>query len=610
MRLLRRLVLKLVKMVVILALMGAVMRYARPYIMKSAGIPEGMPGVEGLEQAHFSSEESDLMATVFKSALRFLSGSAKRDELASELSDKLYAGRADSKTMSELGIELVKPGGDASAPTEGLAKTLGDSPALGRSISTRNSPPANAQVTGANVKAVTSRSSAAPIPAGFRKDMLDQIWEKSMANPELALVPVVLVAMILIRRFRRRSPDDDLVLPDFTKLIESDAEPHDMTNPVHSLQAEEFELLVARIYQLQGYRVSMPAALSGGNGGDFTLLRKSERLLVQCKKFSADYKVPVERVRELHEAAIAAGVTRGMYVASCGFTWDARNFAKSKGVTVINAKILDTLITEARGKSEEDLFAVTQWLPKFMKKVQLTPPVCPSCEATMDLLPLSKNSVWVCSQRPECRGRRSTRVALPSQFEARATDTETSVNNAANVVVEMPHTGGRASVIRPRISNDAPDQNQATESQPQVRPSASTTTPKHSSNVKTLPSEGRASARPQTSNGAVGPKQGAAKASPSEKVVAVPKNSATVTVRKNLPTEVVRKTSTTNIVRKNLATNVVPKNPATDESKATRSLRSAYRLSKASPRNATAQQAKASAGAGTKQAGPSEAAAR
>ena len=113
------------------------MRYARPYIMKAAGMPEGMPGVAGVEEAHFSSEESDLMATVFKSALRFLSGSAKRDELAGELSDKLYGDRGNSKTMSELGIELEKPGGKPLDST-GLAKPGADSSAGGLS-------PANSQ---------------------------------------------------------------------------------------------------------------------------------------------------------------------------------------------------------------------------------------------------------------------------------------------------------------------------------------------------------------------------------------------------------------------------------------------------------------------------------
>jgi hypothetical protein len=116
MPLLKKIAIKFVTLVVMVVLIGALLRFTRPYIMKSAGMPEGMPGVEGLAMPKFASEESDLMATVFKSALRFLSGSAKRDELARELNDKLYAGRAGSATMSELGIELEKPGAKSSDP--------------------------------------------------------------------------------------------------------------------------------------------------------------------------------------------------------------------------------------------------------------------------------------------------------------------------------------------------------------------------------------------------------------------------------------------------------------------------------------------------------------
>ena len=146
-------------------------------------------------------------------------------------------------------------------------------------------------------------------------------------------------------------------------------------------------------------------------------------MLVQCKRLSAEHRVPVERVRELQEAMAAAGATRGLYVASCGFTWDARNFAKAKNVTLINARTLDELINAAREQPDEDLLAVSQWVPKLLGKLQLTPPHCPSCEAPMEQLTVSAGAVWLCSQRPECRGRRSARkYQKPSPAEARKTE--------------------------------------------------------------------------------------------------------------------------------------------------------------------------------------------
>ena len=49
-----------------------------------------------------------------------------------------------------------------------------------------------------------------------------------------------------------------------------------------------------------------------------------------------------------------------------------------------------------------------------MSKVKLTPPLCPACEAPMDELSVSGGTAWVCSQRPECRGRRSARKQYKS----------------------------------------------------------------------------------------------------------------------------------------------------------------------------------------------------
>ena len=457
MRLLKKIAIKFATMAIMVVLMGTLLRFAKPYIMKSAGMPESTPGVEGLGMPKFASEESDLMATVFKSALRFLSGSAKRDELAGELNEKLYAGRGGSATMSELGIELEKPGAKPSDPA-GLAKPGAAPSSSSASSSSAGATTVNAQ-PGAKLPPKQQPPAASPAKNAanpVRDALLAKVWDKAKANPELSLIPIVLVGMFVVRIFRRgRSPEDDFMMPDLSKLIPSEPENYEMTHRVHSLQAEDFELLVGLIYQRQGYRVTMPAGLSGGHGGDFMVQRKSEKLLVQCKKFSPDYKVPVDRVKELHEAAVAAGVTRGVYVASCGFSWDARNFAKTKGVTVINAKTLDLLLNEARERPDEDFLAVWEWAPKLLSKVKLTPPLCPACEAPMDELNVSSGPVWVCSQRPECRGRRCARkVHKPRSTTASAgyANAKPRTTPDGQECEEPVVLGGRARTICPSTS--------------------------------------------------------------------------------------------------------------------------------------------------------------
>ncbi len=422
MRLLKKLLLKLVMMVIMVGVMGVGLRYGKPYIMKSMGMPEAVAGAggESIADAKFSSEESDLMGTILKSALKLFTGQAKREDLANELSDKLYNGRPGAEHMSELGIEIEKPGGKPSSAPPGM-ETAGVKPSAPASSVKPGAVTAMPVATGAVATKPTTaakwpgKPGAAPVtetPAEraakkAREALLGRLTEKAKANPELALVPVVVIGMLVFHFCRRRkSPADDFMLPDLSNLLPSESEAYEVQNPMHLLQAEEFELLVALIYQRQGYRVEMPAGLGSGR---FMLLRKSERLFVQCKKLSQEHKVHVDRVRELSDAAFEAKATKSMYVASCGFSWDARNFAKTKGVMVINARTLDGLITEAFRKTGEDCLGVSAWAPKLMTKVKLTPPHCPTCEAEMEELSLSAGSVWVCSQRPECKGRRGAR---------------------------------------------------------------------------------------------------------------------------------------------------------------------------------------------------------
>jgi hypothetical protein len=402
-------------MLVMVLLLGSGLRYGQRYILQASGMPPVSSELSGVK---FSSEEADLMSTVFKSAVRLFTGQASRKELAGELSDKLYAGRNGSD-MKELGIEMVQPGETPAAPGAEASGAPGKTTAAGTSAAGTPQPGANAQAkravrtdkSGAKSGTPTLEAPAVPALNDAQATVLTKVWKQTKANSlELSLIPVVLLGMVLVQRVRQRRSGEDDFLPTLAAIqTPAESEPYDMQHAVHGLAVEEFELLVALIYQRQGYRVSMPAGLSGGRGGDFVLARKAERILVQCKKQSQDHRIPVERVRELQEAMLAANITRGMYVASCGFSWDARNFAKGNFITVINARTLDALITAARETPKEDLLAVAEWAPKLMSKVQLMPPTCPACEAAMDQVNASNGAVWVCSQRPDCRGRRSAR---------------------------------------------------------------------------------------------------------------------------------------------------------------------------------------------------------
>lgn len=451
MRLLRRLLIKLFTMVAMIVLMSIAVRFARPYLMKSAGLPEGMPQVE-MGTPKFSSEESDLMGAVLKSAMRLLSGSASRNELAGELSEKLYQGRGDAKTMSELGIELIKPGDN---PASGAApivdgKALADAkatPAPGArpAETTPGRVASNSAAAARKLNAGDAPTAEAPSLSKKSTSALDALWLKLKANGlELALVPVALLMMVVVGRFRRKSGPDAFVPAVLAAMPPADTEPYDMKHDVHSMKAEDFEMLVGLIYQRQGYRVLLPAGLGGGRNGDFVLAKKSERILVVCKRLNPSHEVPVEKVRELHDVAAEIGAARAIYVAPCRFTWDARNFARTNRLTLVNGRTLDELILAARKDPEENLLDVSQWASAFMSKVELTPPLCPACEEQMDEVRTSHSSVWVCSQRPDCRGRRSSRnyqKAAPAPKADASTNVEAAPKTEASPkAVAAPQT--------------------------------------------------------------------------------------------------------------------------------------------------------------------------
>lgn len=443
-----------------LAMFAAILMLSAGGLRKGAGLFNGRSGGgENLiaDGGQVTKEESDLTGTVFKSALRLVSGQASKTELASELNEKLYGQRGDPSDMAELGIDLgtskegspVPPKGENVAGSKPAAKT-GDTTEL-KIVENSDGKPVEQPAAGTATGTAAAQKAASPttkgaspvskllqgpeLVTGKSKEALGEIWQRmKQYSVELAMVPVVFIGMVWWSRSRRRKREAGFV-PDFmATLPESDSETYFMKHRMDSLSDEEFELVVAIIYQRQGYRISLPAALASGRSSRFKLARKSERLLAQCHNFKNSHRVEVELVRELHEAMADANVTGGLFVASCGYTWDARHFAKTRNIKLISAKTMDALLTQARATKDEDLLAISPWISKFLTKVEMTTPRCPECEAEMDEIKEGDGSVWLCNQRPECGGRRDARKYRKGLRVAAQNDE----NSADNVVVHQP----------------------------------------------------------------------------------------------------------------------------------------------------------------------------
>ncbi len=175
---------------------------------------------------------------------------------------------------------------------------------------------------------------------------------------------------------------------------------------IRSLTWKQFEELVGEAYRRQGYSVLENEGAGPDGGVDLWLRKDGNRYLVQCKQWKT-LKVGVKVVREMyglvtaHQAAGAILITSGM------FTQEAKTFARSKPLDLVEGQQLAAMIDSVRNS------APIRKEPMVAPKVTVsTEPLCPSCGTEMVLRTAKKGSnasqqFWGCSNYPKCRGTRA-----------------------------------------------------------------------------------------------------------------------------------------------------------------------------------------------------------
>jgi len=157
---------------------------------------------------------------------------------------------------------------------------------------------------------------------------------------------------------------------------------------------QEFERLVGEVFRRQGYSVEETGAAGPDGGVDLVVRKGRKRFLVQCKQWRA-LKVGVKVVRELFGVVAAQGAAGGFVVTSGKFTEDARQFAATCRVTLIDGETLGYWIAQVSGRSTPEP----------------APRHCPLCRAPMVRRRVKRGSkagtlFWSCSNYPDCRGTR------------------------------------------------------------------------------------------------------------------------------------------------------------------------------------------------------------
>jgi hypothetical protein len=155
------------------------------------------------------------------------------------------------------------------------------------------------------------------------------------------------------------------------------------TTDLRRLDSEEFEWLVGEVYRREGWTVEERGRRDRSDGGiDLVLRRGRERVIVQCKRWTA-WQVGVDDIRAFGGALSREGLPRGagVFVTLSSFTEQARAEGKQLGLTLID---------------NVDLYA-------SVEKVRQPKP-CPKCGSSM-LLDRSPRGWWFRCIESGCDGK-------------------------------------------------------------------------------------------------------------------------------------------------------------------------------------------------------------
>ena len=174
---------------------------------------------------------------------------------------------------------------------------------------------------------------------------------------------------------------------------------------IQSIEWLRLEELAAAYFGQLGFRARMPAVgVDGGadGGGDIQLYWEDAAtpgIVVRCKAWRRE-PVGVEAVRALLEAMGASNVAEGVFVASGGFTPEARAFCAGKNIHLIDGADLLAKIGQLDGAQQQALLALAT-------QGDFLTPSCPTCRIKM-LFRQGKaqdSGYWGCANFPRCRNK-------------------------------------------------------------------------------------------------------------------------------------------------------------------------------------------------------------
>jgi len=244
---------------------------------------------------------------------------------------------------------------------------------------------------------------AAPTEVGQMGTFVTKSIWRTLATLGQYLLPVLCLAGAAVSAWRRSVR---------TKLM-ADVGQSKSSDALDGMTWQQFEMLVAEGFRMQGYRVAETGG-GGPDGGVDLVLSKpgdegGEKFLVQCKQWRA-FKVGVSVARELYGVMVAKGATGGFVVTSGRFTAEAVEFAEGRNITLMDGPKLHAMIRRVQSRPASVPTRTPAAVATAPEKA--ITPTCPVCAGAMVKRTAQRGAnagrqFWGCSGYPSCRGIRA-----------------------------------------------------------------------------------------------------------------------------------------------------------------------------------------------------------
>jgi hypothetical protein len=169
---------------------------------------------------------------------------------------------------------------------------------------------------------------------------------------------------------------------------------------LRSMDWFQFEKLIGRLYEKQGYNVTRRGGENPDDRIDLIIEKNGRQSAIQCKQWKT---LGVQVIREFLDALTNAGIQKGIFITLRGGTEAARQLGKKHGIEILNEAGLARMLKSTEAGRD----------PQVQELLRDTRKFCPKCERELVVRTAARGrnrggKFWGCSGSSRgCRFRMS-----------------------------------------------------------------------------------------------------------------------------------------------------------------------------------------------------------